>query len=98
LARHAGDDLGQRNKQRRLRRVARFDPIQLPLIGGQIGQALGRRGIALIGNVISASGKMVDHLDRPAQFGGHKEGGNREIFVMFDGHGAQSIRWKQRQW
>jgi hypothetical protein len=62
------------------------DTLQLCGVGLQRCEPHIGRGIALVGQIIRAAGKGVDHPDRRAKMGGQQRRGDREIFVMLIWH------------
>ena len=72
--------------QQMLQVVIACDALQFIPVGGQPGEPFVRRGLSFVSDIVGAARKAVDDLDRLAQPGGHEQGGNREIFVMIDGH------------
>ncbi len=89
---------GERDEKWRLRRRAGCDAVQFRLIGGQAGQPFFGHRIAFVGDVVGAAGKTIDRLDRPTQMRGNEEGGNREVFVVIDGHWPRSIWLSRSRW
>jgi hypothetical protein len=56
---------------------------------GQGREALVRRGVPFVGDIVGAAGKGVDGFDRRRQAARHQDGGDREVLVMVDGHANQ---------
>ena len=66
-----------------------LDRIEGLQIGVQAGEALGVGQVALVGNVVGASGEAVDGFDGRAQPRGHEPRSHREVLVMVDRQGSR---------
>ena len=58
------------------------DGHQVGVVGGQVGQAGGGRGVAFVGNVVGRAGEAIDGRDGLAQVRRAQHGRDREILVM----------------
>ena len=81
----AGNGLLQRGEHSAPARaggVALGAGVQVVAVGAQIGQALGRQGSALIGQIIGGAGKGINCRNWRAQVRGAQPRGNGKILVM----------------
>ena len=80
------DCRSQRGERLVGRSFAAFDSIEAGVEGIQRGEAFGCRRVALVGEIVGGPRKAIDRDHRRPQARRHEGRGNREIFVMTDGH------------
>ena len=64
----------------------------------QCGQPLRRLGIALVGDIVGMTGKVIDHVHRAAHAPRQQEGTDREILVMTNRHRLRTARQQKRHY
>jgi hypothetical protein len=87
----SGDHRAQSLEHRMPGRFVALYGVELGLVAGEQGGALGRQAIPLVGKIVGAAGEGVDRRHRLAQGGRQENRGNGEVFVMFDRHDATGV-------